>query len=61
MLWLNLSFWILPEVSVEDLDFLLPDPSSLCSPHGRPMDLRDEVLRQGIQLYLESLQTEIAD
>ena len=22
MLWLNLSFWILPEVSVEDLDFL---------------------------------------
>ena len=26
---------------------LLPSPSSLCSPHDRPMNLRDEVWRQG--------------
>ena len=32
MLWLNLSFWVLPEVSVEDLDFLcyrIQAPSAL--------------------------------
>ena len=26
---------------------LLPSPSLLCSPHNRPMNLRDEVLGQG--------------
>ena len=37
---------------------LLLSPSSLCSPHDRPMNLRDEVLRQGIRLYSERLLTE---
>ena len=28
------------------LEVVLPSPSSLCSPHHRPMNPRDEVLRQ---------------
>ena len=33
-------------------------PSSLCSPYDRPVNPRDEVLRQGKRLYLESQLTE---
>ena len=36
---------------------LLPSPSSLCSPHGRPMNQR-QGLRQGVCLYSESWLTE---
>ena len=33
---------------------LIPTPGSLCSLRDRPMNQRDEVLRQGIQFYSES-------
>ena len=37
-------------------------PSSLCSPHNSPVKPRDEVLKQGIQLYSEgSLTEKLAD
>ena len=37
---------------------VLLTPSSLCLPYDRPMNPRDEVLRQGKRLYLESQLTE---
>ena len=37
---------------------VLLSPSSPFSPHDRPVNPRDEVLRQGIQLYSESWLTE---
>ena len=37
---------------------LLLSLSSPCSPQERPVNLREEVLRQGIQLHLESQLTE---
>ena len=37
---------------------LLRSLSSLCLPQERPVNLREEVLRQGIQLHLESQLTE---
>ena len=37
---------------------LLLSPNSLCSPHERPVNPRDEVLRQGVRLYLESWLTD---
>ena len=33
---------------------MLPDSSLFCSLHSRPVNARDKVLRQGVQLYLES-------
>ena len=33
---------------------VLLSPSSLCLPHERPVNLREEVLKQGIGLYSES-------
>ena len=33
---------------------LLPSPSSLCSLQDMPINPVDDVMRQGIQLYLES-------
>ena len=32
---------------------MLPSPTSLCLPHFRPINLRDEVLKKGIWLYTE--------
>ena len=37
---------------------LFLSPNLLCLPHERPVDLREEVLRQGKRLYLESQVTE---
>ena len=36
---------------------LLPSPSLICLLHDRPMNLREEVLRQGICFYSESQMT----
>ena len=42
-------------VTIHILDLLLlPSPSSLCLPRDRPMNLRDEVLRQKETLIGES-------
>ena len=38
----------------QNFQHYLPTPSSLCLLHDRPMNLRGEMFRQGIQLYSES-------
>ena len=46
-------------VTIQILDLLLlPSPSSLCLPRDRPMNLRDEVLRQKETLIGESADRE---
>ena len=54
--------WRLSSVLGGGVPGVLLSPSSLCSPHDRPMNLRDKVLRQGIWLYSESWLTQkVAD
>ena len=50
--------WRLTSVPGGEVPGVLLSPSSLCSPHDRPMNLRDKVLRQGIWLFSESWLTQ---
>ena len=40
---------------------MLPSPSFYSAHHRKPVNLRDEMLRQGILLYLENQLTKMAD
>ena len=59
MLQTRLKFsLILQDSSFDQCLLFLPNPSSLCSPHYRPINLRDEMLRQGVRLCSENWLTQ---